>query len=761
MTENDVNSPNSSGKKGLNEKEIRKVIREEIESQTADHLSRELIKRLHFAIQKVEMYSVNHPMAVEAANQTFYFLTEFLNHQPNITLTLSQEGKMLVDNIAMPDDYFTRRFAKDFDKYSISSLTFHRDITSREMMSLVHFLEKRIGKKDKRKDIGEYLSEERVSHIEVNKIRYEIVHGDEDYEESQQYFRKEKLGTLLADYPQVFREVIGASGKKESRPSDKAEVVEELTETDIIDEVINQFRKRILKEDSSEQDRLINELIEELESSLSEIEKERLRAKLEKIKDEMILDSDSGTSKMIDDERKFTKLELFKEFEEYIHLIRTGEQPHELINRLESLFSRIFSEADNPDINHLYEVLGDAFAEDMNPNLLLTCPPFVNSLFDRCPETIINRFVEGRMREKREETEFDSKTPLNTEMLFFILMNIAKLDRMLSSLQLMKIYESRLKEENTPEQLKEDAEDFLSKVKKSSLINKFVEDIDDHNLEIQTELQEIFRILDSEAIAEKVLEKAGNKSRNFAVKAAKMLEVNRKNVSVVFARHVREIHKITRNPLGELPDKETKRRALGAIMGLSILAGDAGISFLEVNADDTDPEVRNATLDAISRIPSKRAVRFLVSYLYNHKNWEKNLEIFLSRMDKETATPMLVKFFYLRRDKWPEIIRVVGRLGGDQARRFILDTLDTWTFYTTSLPSGRSEEFIMAMLDAIDRFPPEEELMRALKLFKSEWKEENLMKSIVSLFKKDSDVISQRIDKILSEWRKELQGETV
>ncbi|HDR91473.1 MAG TPA: hypothetical protein ENN75_04390, partial [candidate division Zixibacteria bacterium] len=120
-----IDGPEPREEKILSHEEIKDLIRKEIQDLTAEELCRQLVKRLHFAIQKVEMYGSTHPIAVDAANQGFFFLQEFLNRQPNVTLTLSKERKILIDDVALPDDYFTRRFATDFDLHNIVSMTFY------------------------------------------------------------------------------------------------------------------------------------------------------------------------------------------------------------------------------------------------------------------------------------------------------------------------------------------------------------------------------------------------------------------------------------------------------------------------------------------------------------------------------------------------------------------------------------------------------------------------------------------------------------
>lgn len=753
-----IEGSDSQGDKNLSHEEIKGLIREEIHNMTAVELCRQLIKRLHFAIQKVEMYGSSHPIAVDAANQGFFFLQEFLNRQPNATLTLSKEGKILVDDIPMPDDYFTHRFAKDFDHHNIVSMTFFRGIEFREMTALIHFLERRIGAKYRKEDIEEFFSKEKVIHIGVNKFKYEIIRDAELDTEKNEFAKKEKLAGLITDFPEIFKNIFSEDSADIDLDKISSQKPEDEIKSNFIDQVIQTFHRKIIGKDASEQDKLIHSIIEELQATLSEHEKERLREKLEAIRDEMILDSKAGTSMDIEESRKIKKLHQFREFEDSIENLLSNPDIQEAIKKLKAILYKIFPEAEVEEVDHIYDSVRQRFSANPNPNLLASCEPIIDVLFEKCSNRIVNQFVESRMSEKLREREPSPDSPFRSEVLFWILANFVKMDKTMASLQMIKMFDERRYDANLDDDLIEDAEEFLNSVIGSSVLCDLVEDIDHYDMDMPEEMREILRILDSEKVAEVILDKSEKKGANFPVIAADGIKANPKNPAVVFAKHVKEISNIRRKPLGELPDAAAKKRARAAIIGLAIVASEAGISFLELNIDDPDPDVKKATVDAISRIPSKKAVSILVRQLYTSQDWESNLEKFLTRMDIDYAVPMLVKFFHLRKDKWIEIIRVLGKLGGNEARRFLLDTLDTWSFYTATLADEDSEIFILNLLEAISRLLPDEESLRALKLFKSEWRNDNLLRSIFGVFGKDSDRVTRKVNTLINIWKDELKA---
>ena len=91
----------------------------EISSMPSEEMAELLIMRLHFSIQKMELYGSSHPIAQEALHQVYGYFREALERRPAITLSLGEEGSILVDDFPIPRNYFTNRFAQDFDRHRI------------------------------------------------------------------------------------------------------------------------------------------------------------------------------------------------------------------------------------------------------------------------------------------------------------------------------------------------------------------------------------------------------------------------------------------------------------------------------------------------------------------------------------------------------------------------------------------------------------------------------------------------------------------
>jgi len=755
MVDPEENNPVESLKKELSDDDRRKIVRREIEALPEENLAEEMIKRLHFAIQKVEMYGNSHPISIDAIKQGYFFIREVLNRRPTISLSLSKDNKILVDDQDMPDSYFTRRFARDFDQFRIVSLTFYRDLEMRELISLIQYLERRLGQKRNRDDIEKFFSDNKISHIEANKIHYEMVMGDE-VDEKGRLFRKERVGTLFADHPELIKEILG-SGKDEGEDSLYVlrDTIAQVTDNEMIDLVIQEMHHRIIGEDSSGEDKLINEIIDELERSLSEEEKLKLRERLEDIRREVVFDSGSRTAEIVDDTRKIGKIRMIDEFKEYIGLIVQGKDPGVLNERLIPLLENVFSEANFADVDHIYRMLIDSYTENQNPGLLSTCGPIVDTLYKKCPDNVVKSFVDSRYQEKKVEKVYSPDTLFISAMLLQIITNLLRQERLLPTLQLLKTYDDKRSDETLDEKLHDDANNFFEGFLSGEPLELLVDNVNKYQLEIPAELDSLFQLLDSDEPARTALHKMETSGPEFVIKVARLLKNLQLKSAVVLAREVRDIREIPRDSIGHLPTREMKNRMTGAIIALAIVGGEAGLTFLKLNVNDKDPAIREASLDAISRIGTPEAVNFLVRFLYTHKNWEANLERFLQRMDSFTAIPMLVKYFHVRRDKWIEIIRVVGKIGGEKAKHFLLDTLDTWTFYTASMDKFSSEEFILTILEAVGRFPADEEIIRAIKLFRTEWQSNDLFRSVLGVFGKDTDRISVKMKSLLAAWKDE------
>jgi len=762
--EKDINEQNSEE---LSDKARQEPRAKEIKDMVPEELAVELIKRLHLAIQKMEMYGSSHPIADEALHQAHNIFREALKRRPTVTLSASGDGSILVDDIVMPNTYFTERFAHDFEHHRVHSLSFYRNMSFDDLMVLLKFLERQIGHRDEKSNIEEHLKQHKINTIEVNRVHYKMVVGDEQEggeEGGLHFFRKDKVEQLFGDHPEIIAKLIGAESLDttllaEELTDEIPAAYNQLNKDEIIDKVIRRIQKETLVGDEREIDRKIETIIDDLKRSLSDDEKEELRERLERFHEDAILDKKDRTAEYMEDVRIMQRVGLTEELGEYISSVQKApiqedSAIRELQERLRSFLNAAAFEAESEDAENMYSLLMKNYEKTPLTPYLGATKELVDALFEKAADKVVRNFVTTRVKEKQNEKSYSRKTEILTTALVWTTSHLLERGMLLSALHIARSYDNKRQLDAEDSKLVEDAETFFDSLSVGDPLNSLVTTLEGHTFQIPSEVLELFRLVNSRRIPERVLEIMEYRDRDYAILAAEALWVMRKNAAWVFANEVRGIKQLKRDVAGYLPSDTQRRRATGAIIALAILADELALPILAECVGDSDPAVRFAALEAISRIDSPKATKLLVRYLSAHRGeWQGDLLRLIPRMDPETAVPLLVQYFHTRRDKWLDIIHVVGQLGGPEARNFLMDTLDTWSFYTGGMNNHDAEEFMLTLLDAINHCIPDPELKRALKMFISEWKGRDVIGGIAGVLKLKTDRVIDRAKKILAEWK--------
>ncbi|RKZ30816.1 hypothetical protein DRQ36_04140 [bacterium] len=743
----------------VGERKPHKVGPESTASMSPAELAAELIKRLHLAIQKMEMYGSSHPITVSSLHQAYNFFRIVLDRRPTVTLSINDDGSILVDEEEMPKTYFTERFSRDFEHHRIHSLTFLRKLTLQDLIVLLKFLERRIGRSEDRGLIEEYLAQNKVHSIEVNKVRYRMVVDGEEAGDGMTFFRKGEVAELFAQNPEIIAALIRADSEQTKQTAKNlADVMptirKSVSEDEIIDRVIRIIEKQKLGKDETEIDRNINAIIDNLKRSLSDRQKEELRSRLEKVRDEIILDSHDKTAEYIEDERTLRRVGLVKEIETYIEMIKEGAEPEHLKNTLKGFLNSAIDVAEKEDVDNVYTLFVRNFKENPLPAFLGTVEVFVDTLFERADDSVVRKFSKERALEKQMEKNYDHGSEYLTMVLVWITYQFLKQNQLLSALQIARVFEKKKDESEKDSPFVADAKTFFKSLTIGEPLQALIDSIHKKRFDIPPEVEELFKLVRSARIPEEFLKRMENEDREYAIRVAGALKVIKRKAIWVFANEVKGIKDIIRDPFGNLLTDAQRRRAAGAMLALAILAEELAIPILAEYVEDKDPAVRFASIEAISRIESPKATKLLVRYLYtNPGSWEGDLLRLIPRMDPETAVPLLVRYFHTRKDKWLDIIRVLGRIGGPETREFLLETLDMWSLYVGGMDKFQTENFILALLEAINKIPPDPEMKRALKFFLSDWNNRDVVRGIAGIFNISSDRVTARVKEILAGWR--------
>ncbi|HDG67660.1 MAG TPA: hypothetical protein ENG11_00755, partial [candidate division Zixibacteria bacterium] len=318
-------------------------------THSKDQLPLLIVKNMHLALQRMEMYGEDHAVSKKAIEETFSLIRELFNYVPSFTLSVSKD-ELLFDRIPMEQTYFTRRFVQDFNELGIFSITFNKKLKFEEFVNFMRFLVREPGKTKEKKDLEEYLKKLGIDNILVDRIKYVAVTGDVDETEQQ----KKILTEILAKHADVIEKILAseeANTEEVMTPLSRAiEMGDEYDVAEILAAIVR--REGLMdksEEELSETERQLWELIKTVQENLSEEAKKLFLEKVSQIADEVTMEVDEAQELLAED---FTLTEV------------------SLLNAAEDTFKRALEEGWSERLQYDFANTVERIIQTGNPRLI-------------------------------------------------------------------------------------------------------------------------------------------------------------------------------------------------------------------------------------------------------------------------------------------------------------------------------------------------------------------------------------------------------
>lgn len=129
---------------------------------------------------RVNLYSMNHPLALESLKSSFEALNKALAGHPEFTVSFTTENKMLIDGEPLSGmGSFEQILSNIFERFQIHSLTFKSGCSLSELTSFYKLLVTKEGLIKDRDSVKIFFEKENVSHIQIDTSFYAKVGGDQ------------------------------------------------------------------------------------------------------------------------------------------------------------------------------------------------------------------------------------------------------------------------------------------------------------------------------------------------------------------------------------------------------------------------------------------------------------------------------------------------------------------------------------------------------------------------------------------------------
>ncbi len=161
------------------------------------------ISYLVAALRRASLYPAKHPAVMSSIKDIFLGLKEILNTKDHLTLSLSSDNKIIIENEAVDErDVDTQGLMPCFIKLNIENITFGSGITENEIEELIKIMSLKEEQAKNLGDIAKAVLDRGMAHVKIDQFAYIKVDKEKEVVVAgkEEADALEKLRARLKDY---------------------------------------------------------------------------------------------------------------------------------------------------------------------------------------------------------------------------------------------------------------------------------------------------------------------------------------------------------------------------------------------------------------------------------------------------------------------------------------------------------------------------------------------------------------------------------
>ncbi len=712
----------------------------------------QIVKSIHLAIQRMEMYGIEHQVSQKAIDITYDQIRQLFDYTPSFTISKSDE-QLLFDKVSFNPTYFTDRLVNDFKEFDINSVTFHRRLNRDEFISFLKFLVRSPGRKLERLDIDQYLQELGIESIAIDRIKYIAVTGDVD-----ESIQSEKvLAGILSRYPEMLEKILGQGSfdllDTESGAQLLSFMPENPTELNIVDVLSALVQKTGIFDKSddnlSEADKELVKIIDTVRENLSEDAKRKFVKQIGELTKDITVSS-SQTEKLIGmefDLRKKTILDqIFELFEEALDKGWNEDRKYRFADLIKMLF-----EINDPDsITRLLNKFLDFFRKTGVYWGAETFRVIIEIVYQDSSYSVTIAFLNQILELKSKYEPTAPESPLLTEALAFFAKLLLLSRKFSAVLRIIREFEFQSQNSPTFESLS-DAQVFISLLSSKDTLTHIFSTIGSDFSMFDLELKAILSKLDPNQLCEAVFEELGIRKHDFTTMAKDLLEPYKELAMDKIDEYIHNLARLERNESGLIIDSAALHKSLNIFTLAVKVDKEWAFPVLLIATSDRDKRIIGHVFFLLMTYPSER-VENIIQALFIESSENFKQEIIQKIALKHTSA----RDYYLRQillyfpDFRVLIVKALSNVRNDFTRRILLELLKNWIIYIDPLPKGQIKRLLILIVRSLAPFASDNEVKKALRKFRKEWKGEGILKESYSMFSRKKDDVMLEIDEVLA-----------
>ncbi len=668
------------------------------------------LKQMNGAIRRLEMYPPGHPAVLKAVEKPFAALQEIFKSADHLIIS-KVEDNIIINGKNVEGTDLLKRLTEEFDNENISSLTFTKSLTKEELGTFLGFFVKPLGEDTRTKSLPEFLKDNGIQSVKVDKLRYELVTEEEvvvKAEIAEGADLKGQITKILKEDPGLLREIFlsktrggsvsgkgsgGGSGEGTSQGSGSGDGlgsdqlkqgmekhIKALSDEDLLSLLASNLERSLKEYVSQNKDSgsTLNEMAELVNNLLQDREKSKLLPRVKKML------SEGGIVKkehldFLFEEKWLKSQEVLDELTRIIDKLGSGEVDFE---RFMFLWHRVISSKETEIKSYALEKLIPKLDSENEETRGLAVSALEKALIHFIEEKAESEFsrIKNLLYEKIKDRLLPAEVFRDcSQLLKIIFSEMIQQQNFKEVKNILFEYNARLSLKSAcPTDVKKIVRDFIREVSDKStlavLTSRIKEGIPFQDIKLT---EEILESLDKEKTAKKLTEIFTLADRTTRMSSLRVLSRLGKGSLSAFSDLLTNPNTFIREKGSALLVDEQWYKVRNIIYVLGNISGEESIRILSQLGRDPDVKVRLEIINALEKIGGAESMKTLLDLLQDeNEEVRKRAIIAITTLnDKSCLEPLMEHFRHSQQDK-KMTLSAIAKIGTEQSTTFLLKVLE-------------------------------------------------------------------------------------
>jgi len=703
-----------------------------------------LFKEFNSAIKKLSIYPAGHPAVKTALLKTYQLFEEFFKSKGEIILG-RVENKLILEEESLEASVISDKLWNTMERQNIKSISFSQGLSEEELRSFLEFFIKK-----EEENLPYYFQKNKITHIRLNRLRYEVVSEDEKVVKADfmdKVSLKSELSQVIRAHPELLKDILlGRAVEKEklqkvfgeykeaslvSAPEKKGissgeggwgigegevdikhmieefkEELDNLSDDEIL--VLLTYNLKQSLKDVPEDKSTSQEALEMIKKVLEKRDKQRLLPRLKELLSGYGMIDEKYFDLLIDESWQKKEEVISKSLEFLEKLEKNKIEGSDLEERIKDIVHSPDEKLKKKIIDSLLEKL-DSTDEKLRRDSTVALKKMIElSISEEKEKDFV--YIKERLEEQPENNLVSIRFyRSHFELLPLIFSRLVKIEALEELKKTLESISLQTQSKGTVSEILGLKKDFITEVSSAQNLDLLIQPLfNSFNAQKGKEIEELLKNLDRRKVAQKLIEIFTVEQRSIRVWALRVLsDLGEDSVEAV-SNLLTCKENFKRSKDQNILEEESWYKVRNALFVLGNIQSQTSTDLLLEFAKDSDPGVRLEVLKVLEKKRGEKVNQVLIELLKDKEREVRNKALNLISISGEKEfIPGLKEVFFTSSLDRKKLLTTMVKIGEEECRDFVLKVVIDENFLPADLSKKEKEELQIIALDLIEKIGDE------------------------------------------------------